>query len=147
MDDLKIETLCTVLDKIPYGATFHLDGVMMESLILHSFPDFNSFSQFEYSNKNKLYDTDRLFILNINSISWLKEYIQSHNLLDVFMFYRIYDKDHKEILLRVYDTDSYEVSKSLNIEKKVIEEWNSKQGQGCYWGLSDYISYTKELIV
>ena len=44
------------------------------------------------------------------------------------MFYRIYDKDHKEIFLRVYDTDSYEVSKSLNIEKKVIEEWNSKQG-------------------
>lgn len=145
--NLKNNILCKVLDKIPYESIFHLDGVMMKDLILPSFPDFNYFFKFEYPNKCRLYDTDLFYILNTNSISWLKEYIKYNNLLDVFIFYRIYDKEKSEIFLRVYDTDSYEVSKSLNIEESVIEEWNSRQGQGCYWGMSDYIPYTDELAV
>lgn len=63
------------------------------------------------------------------------------NLSENLTFYRINNREEAETFLRVYDTDSYEVSKSLNIEDSVIEDWNSRQGQGN--SLYRRISYTK----
>lgn len=143
--DLKVKILCKVLEKIPPNSVFHLDEDIIGST-LQFFPEFKFFFKFEIFNERKLYNSYYFFYLNPLSISWLKEYIQSHNILDTFSFYRIYNKEKTETFLRVYDIDSYEVSKSLNIEEAVIEEWNSRQGQGCYWGMSDHIPYTEELI-
>lgn len=63
------------------------------------------------------------------------------NLSENLTFYRINNREEAETFLRVYDADSYEVSKSLNIEDSVIEDWNSRQGQGN--SLDRRISYTK----